>query len=112
MGFSQGCILATFCGLAVGAKGVGLMGGVGCEGVYLASKRNYVGREIWMRWEELMPKDAKFGSDSPKFMVMAGGADYTVPKKKLQAMLGSFDARYHFEEGLEHEFPKAWRGLM
>lgn len=115
-GFSQGCVLATILGIRRNVKAVAVAGGIGTEPVYSASMDKYFGRECWARWEEMVPlarKDVE-GSAAPrtKFLVCCGGADCTVPRKKIGAMLTDFKVNWKVVDGMEHEFPNYWRGQL
>lgn len=115
-GFSQGSVIAALVGARRRVKAVALAGGVGTEPIYSAAKKNYYGHEVWARWEEMMPEIATQPSaDGPpqtKFMICCGGADHTVPRKKLASMLAAYKCKWRTEDGLEHVFPNYWRGMM
>merc|ERR1719238_2593675 len=105
-GFSQGCVLAAILGARRRVKAVALAGGVGCEPVFTAERNDYFGHECWARWEELLPAR---GSDEPapptKFLVCCGGADHTVPRNKVSAMLADYEVSWKIVDGMHHEFP-------
>eukprot|EP00929_Paragymnodinium_shiwhaense_P046846 TRINITY_DN23829_c0_g2_i4.p2 TRINITY_DN23829_c0_g2~~TRINITY_DN23829_c0_g2_i4.p2 ORF type:complete len:195 (+),score=26.01 TRINITY_DN23829_c0_g2_i4:182-766(+) len=88
VGFSQGCLLASLLGARRRVQAVALAGGVGSEPVFTAARGDYYGHECWARWEEMLP--TRKPDDPPprtKFLVCCGGADHTVPRPKVAAML-------------------------
>mmetsp|Transcript_18390 Transcript_18390/g.50479 ORF Transcript_18390/g.50479 Transcript_18390/m.50479 type:complete len:289 (-) Transcript_18390:153-1019(-) len=111
-GFSQGTNVACLIGARRGVKSVLLCGGPGTESVFSADAKpdNFVGRNVWPRWEELMPKVAP----GTKFFALEGTKDYSVPRKRLTAMLKKYDTTFRWEEGLQHHqlFSKRFRGIM
>lgn len=112
-GFSQGTVLATLVGANRGVKAVVLCGGVGTEPVHSVNATRadrYVGREVWARWEELMPKAAP----NTRFFALEGTADVTVPRKKMERLMKPFDCTFRWERGLLHYqlFYKRFRTVM
>lgn len=112
-GFSQGTVLAALVGANRGVKAVVLCGGVGTEPVHSVNATRgdrYVGREVWARWEELMPKVAP----NTKFFALEGTSDCTVPRKKKEHLMKPFDCTFRWEKDLLHYqlFYKRFRNVM
>jgi len=113
VGFSQGTVLASLAGAQRNVKAVVLCGGVGTEPVHSQSSRRsdgYVGREVWGRWEDLMPRRTL----QTKFWALEGTKDTTVPRKCMEALMKPYDCTIRWEKGLEHHqlFYKRYRGMM
>lgn len=101
VGFSQGCVLAAIAGASRGVKAVAMFGGVGTEPVRsLESKQGdlAIGRELWPRWEDFMPKAAPH----TKFWALEGTKDTTVPRKKIESLMAPYDVTWRYEKGLLH----------
>lgn len=114
-GFSQGCILAAILGARRRVKAVALAGGVGTEPVFTAERNDYFGPECWARWEELLPqrkRDEEEEAPKTKFLICCGGADHTVPRKRVAAMLSDYKVSWKVVDGMVHLFPTYWRGQM
>ena len=107
VGFSQGAILATVCGTRRGVRGVVAVGGVPGQPVYDREVDDYVGGG-WMDWEQLVPAAA---AARTRFCLVNGTQDGFVDRRKNERMLAEFDATWHWEDGVGHDFPEHWYGL-
>eukprot|EP00929_Paragymnodinium_shiwhaense_P012754 TRINITY_DN12052_c0_g1_i1.p1 TRINITY_DN12052_c0_g1~~TRINITY_DN12052_c0_g1_i1.p1 ORF type:complete len:299 (+),score=55.44 TRINITY_DN12052_c0_g1_i1:65-898(+) len=112
-GFSQGCVLAALAGAHRRVRGVALVGGIGTEPIRSresAKADKVIGREVWARWEELMPRSAP----GTQFWALQGTKDTTVPRRKIERLLAPFDCTWRYEKGLEHWqlFYKRYRNTM
>merc|ERR1712232_677482 len=112
-GFSQGCVLAGLLGAQRRVRGVALVGGIGTEPVKSSESKKadlVIGREVWARWEELMPRTAP----GTRFWALQGTKDTTVPRRKIEALLAPYDTTWKYETGLMHYqlFYKRYRNHM
>lgn len=112
-GFSQGCVLAGLLGAQRRVRGVALVGGIGTEPVTSPESKQanlVIGREVWARWEELMPRSAP----GTRFFSLQGTKDTTVPRRKIEALLEPYDCTWRYERGLLHYqlFYKRFRNHM
>merc|ERR1711982_281723 len=93
--------LAAIAGAKRRVKAVVLFGGPGTEPVRsMESKKEdlVIGREIWPRWTEFMPKAAP----GTKFWSLQGTKDTTVPRKKIESLLAPYVCTWRYEKDLIH----------
>jgi len=111
-GFSQGTNVALITGATRGVRSVLLCGGPGTECIYSEkhNAKDFVGKPIWPRWEELLPTRAP----KTRFWAVNGTKDYSLPRCRVEPMLKKFDTTFRWEKGLLHHnlFEKKFCRIM
>lgn len=111
-GFSQGTNVALITGANRGVKSVLLCGGPGVEGVFSEkhNPKDFVGKPIWPRWEDLLPRKAP----RTKFWLLEATEDFSMPRCRVEPMMKKYNSTFRWEQGLQHHnlFERRFRGIM